>query len=667
MGTENKLQEINLINFSQLRLVSPNTQQYADERETIMGQAQPNIRLMDVSIDGDNARFTFYSYATDKYGDDHVYMDANEDKNFQLERNPIALYEIYLQFNGVNKLKNTKATLNDIKNWLWEQDFLLYSNVPSFHWSGSNYVLSQLGGSLYPTNIKPKKPSNQDRGPLDKHTYSLMVSIKWYIAQMAGQLLNRLRTQGYVSKYQRPSRAKQPTETAPMTSFDAQVQDNLDQLPDDEIDTTDTDEITPEESDDMLEPQPEPMLSNEPPTSPLNKTKTNVSGVNAEVTKPQESRRHQYSGELMQENIHYSRTPNGYEASFTVNKKPYKLSVDRSPAFLESSITEYDTHSDRFFYESDTFMAWDQRMKVNQSMKPMVELGLFLSGGTPETLLERDEVKTNFNRIVTNILEHDSLDIASLVLESGSTSFSNLITEISDDFASVGFKTFNMVDSKTLVPRSFIFKEDSKYNEIFRPILKEARKDDTLIMAYGAFSPPTSDHIAFLKSMVASGQKSGSQVMLFLQPNEELENSAATLRQEQAILRAIPGLESLNICLEEGIRDIYDALTYVYNTLKKENLILMCGSDQELVYQGMIEETNGKRTPNGYYSFKKVKVVSTGRPNPDKSEKASLARNAILNGDFKAFIKGANLPYLSSFQVLFDLMRNGASQKIGVS
>ena len=203
---------------------------------------------------------------------------------------------------------------------------------------------------------------------------------------------------------------------------------------------------------------------------------------------------------------------------------------------------------------------------------------------------------------------------------------------------------------------------------MFGSHLTEAEdKPKSLIIAYGSFSPPTSEHINFLKTMVASSKKNGDDVLLFLQPNEEFESSAATPQQEQAILRAIPGLETLNICLQEGIRDLYDALAYVYNELHFKSCILMCGSDQELKYQEMIKETNGRRTEKGYYSFEHIKVVSTGKPNPDKSEQAVKSRNDILNGDFKSFIKDANLPYISTFKNLFDLLRYGAEEKLGIS
>lgn len=774
MSLEEKLkhlEEISIPQFLKTRVVSDSTLQYANERKAIMGQAPTNTRLMETQIDGDNVRFTFYVYGTEKYPDDHQYMDANPEKGFQLERNPIALYEIYLQFDGAEKLKRGTLNLNEIKNFILTQNFKLFSNSPSFHWNGSNYFISQMGAGLYPTDIKPEKPSNKDRGPLDKHTYLFFESLKWFIPQMAGSLLNRLRTQGYVNKYQRPKKPSpvpvQPTtptepnvedETGiPETDFDAKVQANLNQEePSDNQET-----INMDTTQQAVAPAPNPTPTQV--ATPVSKKKDPNAGLNADITKPQEKSRRNNPGVLMNEDnedplapyqdmwtywkenpkeyrdlrakkiysfvdksgeektfyhvsyytkkhvnvlnihymiqgddgtvrpvnqwtpeeklmwdnirgvkyieegiVHYSRIPTGYEAKFTINEKEFKLTVERNTGFLESSITDYNSKTENFFFETDKAMSWRTRFDVVKNMNNITELGVFISGHHLDTLLERNQVKVNFNKILTNIMEHDDFDIASLVLESGDDGFATLILEISKDWNDVGFKTFNLVDSTNLTPRSFIFKEDELYNSLFKKVLKEQGDSKTLVMAYGSFSPPTADHISFLRSMIATGEKANADVLLFLQPSEEFETSSTTLNQEQAILRSIDGLADLNVCLEEGIRDIYDALTFAYSELKYESIILMCGSDQELAYQTMVQENNGQRTPNGFFKFKSIKVLSSGRPNPDKSPQAIAAKNAILSGDFKAFIKGANLPYVSSFKNLFDLLRYGVEEKIGV-
>lgn len=86
-------------------------------------------------------------------------------------------------------------TAYDIKYWLWHTDMAIWSNSPSFHWQGFNYNLSQLQAAIFPTDIEPQV-WDKVHGPalIDKHLYDLFVHMKFFLNNMAGSLLNKIRT-----------------------------------------------------------------------------------------------------------------------------------------------------------------------------------------------------------------------------------------------------------------------------------------------------------------------------------------------------------------------------------------------------------------------------------------------------------------------------------------
>ena len=75
----------------------------------------------------------------------------------------------------------------------------MFSTSPSFHWTSPNYFLSQLDGSIYPTDIAPKV-WDKIRGEsfLDKHLAQLFSSIDFFIPQMAQKLNSKLRSRNLI-------------------------------------------------------------------------------------------------------------------------------------------------------------------------------------------------------------------------------------------------------------------------------------------------------------------------------------------------------------------------------------------------------------------------------------------------------------------------------------
>jgi hypothetical protein len=200
MNVNTKLDELSLTQFSELpdyNQASELTRHYSLERRGLMGNAPETTKLINIKVEKDKNYVTFYflTEATEKYGPDYDYKDADPQKHFQLERDPSKLYEIQLRFYNYDKLlKQPQLTQVVAKQWLWSTDFAIWSNSPSFHWQGFNYNLSVLGAAIHPTDIAPHTWNKYHGNALiDKHLFDLFIHIKFFINQMSSSLLNATR------------------------------------------------------------------------------------------------------------------------------------------------------------------------------------------------------------------------------------------------------------------------------------------------------------------------------------------------------------------------------------------------------------------------------------------------------------------------------------------
>lgn len=181
------------------------------QRNRAVGAENKTAKLVDVNIDTveDHVTFIFKTTATlPIYPDDATYGKTNPD-TFEIQRNPDKEYEMYIRIlNFFEWLKGTKPeaesiTQEDIKDVLKVNNVQVFSTSPSYHWQGMNYWLSQLDGSIYPTDIEPKlwNASNRhgnDGTFLDKHLAGLMKQMAFFRNPMALMLTKRLKDRGLI-------------------------------------------------------------------------------------------------------------------------------------------------------------------------------------------------------------------------------------------------------------------------------------------------------------------------------------------------------------------------------------------------------------------------------------------------------------------------------------
>lgn len=184
--------------------ISSLTQRTRNERNRELGTENRMAKLVDVNIDTveDHVTFIFKTKATTPiYPDDYQFgrVDPN---TLEIERNSDKQYELYFRIlNFFEWLKGTKPdtkeiTQQDVKDVININNVQVFSTSPSYQYQGFNFWMSQLDGSIYPTDIKPQrwdKIHGDGEAFLDKHLYGLVRQIGFFSNPMASMLTKRLK------------------------------------------------------------------------------------------------------------------------------------------------------------------------------------------------------------------------------------------------------------------------------------------------------------------------------------------------------------------------------------------------------------------------------------------------------------------------------------------
>jgi len=201
---ESRLQELKIADLTKNQGISDFTKPFKNELTKLKGSGATAAKLADIkyNLTNDYVTFIFLTERTPKYKD-NFNLKAVDPNTFAL--NDDNVYEIHIRFLGIfDKItkfskKNKYITHKAIKELLKKSNLLIFSTVPSFHWAGANYWLSQLGGSLHPTDIYPKhwvKYHGEGQSRLDKHTQNIMNSMSFWLNPMATSVLKLYKKKG---------------------------------------------------------------------------------------------------------------------------------------------------------------------------------------------------------------------------------------------------------------------------------------------------------------------------------------------------------------------------------------------------------------------------------------------------------------------------------------
>lgn len=365
--------------------------------------------------------------------------------------------------------------------------------------------------------------------------------------------------------------------------------------------------------------------------------------------------------------VEWTNDPEGFAVKWNEGKDQAAIYLIEDSGTLASTLTEYNTKKDDFVWSFDPMgkeFSWKERTFIADKLMEVGEdtrLGLV-------NVRDYEAIAENLNMY----LEGEQPNVMSLEVDFSESNASLQPRAVEKLHAN--YSPLIATQKWGSVTRIFLIK-DSLYEVLMTKHLEETEQVDptlapkekeTLVMTYGSFSPITNDHIVMVKKMVASAQQVQGSNLVFIKPSTEFAHDEISLKQKAQVLKeAVP---EANVCMETGLYDIFDALVYAYN-LHYKNLYVITGSDEVAQLDHLIHENNDKQTNAGFFKFQKHHVISYGKDNPDNSQQAQQARNALTNNDFASFTKaveGPELQNLSSMQKLFNILKYELKDKIGL-
>lgn len=166
-------------------------------------------------------------------------------------------------------------------------------------------------------------------------------------------------------------------------------------------------------------------------------------------------------------------------------------------------------------------------------------------------------------------------------------------------------------------------------------MLNESKKD-TIVMAFGRFSPPTSGHELLIKSVLLAAAKYNADHVIFASRTQDTVKNPLTVKQKVAYMRH--SFKGANIVgADDNVRTFLEAAKYLSG--KYQNIIMVAGSDRVIEYTKILNKYNGKD-----FDFKKILVISAGERDPDADGAAGMSatkmRKAAADGNFAKFKQG---------------------------
>lgn len=201
------VEDMTLTDFKNPDAIDTMTQRFRTQRRSMLGKETAKVKLMDVrwSKRKDCVEFRFRSISTPNTP---TKQKADQKQNFALTTNRLKVYTLLIRLNNfftwmLDTLPDgQQLTIKDMKDALIACPVQFWSNSPAWHWQGLNYNMSQLGCSIYPTNIAPhfwnQAKYHGPNGMLDKHLGALVRNISFFINQMTAMLNSRLTQAGII-------------------------------------------------------------------------------------------------------------------------------------------------------------------------------------------------------------------------------------------------------------------------------------------------------------------------------------------------------------------------------------------------------------------------------------------------------------------------------------
>lgn len=162
--------------------------------------------------------------------------------------------------------------------------------------------------------------------------------------------------------------------------------------------------------------------------------------------------------------------------------------------------------------------------------------------------------------------------------------------------------------------------------------IREA-KEDTVVLTFGRFSPPTIGHEKLIDKVVSVARSLGATPEVYLSHTTDAKKNPLSYEDKLDFMKVAFG----NIIKGSNARTIVDISKDLSKKYKK--MVLVVGSDRVDSFKTLLNNYNGKE-----YNFDEIEVVSAGERDPDSDDitgmSASKMRQLAKDGNESSFRVG---------------------------
>ena len=209
----------------------------------------------------------------------------------------------------------------------------------------------------------------------------------------------------------------------------------------------------------------------------------------------------------------------------------------------------------------------------------------------------------------------------------------------------------------------------------------QLEKNKTAVLSFGRHNPPTIGHEKLLNKVHSVAKEHGGTAHVVTSHSHDNDKNPVPQNKKLEYLRKVahPNVKVSGSSTKHPT--IMHAATKLHDAGHK-HLVVVAGEDRVNKFHKMLNTYNGKKGDHGHYNFKSIKVVSSGKRDPDshgtEGMSASKLRGHARAGDhdtFKAGLPKALHPHakeihghvggtqLESFKEALDRMRNKYDKK----
>lgn len=166
--------------------------------------------------------------------------------------------------------------------------------------------------------------------------------------------------------------------------------------------------------------------------------------------------------------------------------------------------------------------------------------------------------------------------------------------------------------------------------------------NETVVITFGRFNPPTSGHEKLLDKVKSVAQ--GATYRVYASQSQDAKKNPLAFTDKVKFMRKMFPKHSRSILMDKNVRNFFDALTIAFKDGFKKCTIVV-GSDRVSDFDKALNQYNGKKAKHGFFDFEGgINVVSAGDRDPDSDDvsgmSASKLRAAAKDNDLITFTKG---------------------------